>query len=63
MAQKLMMYYAMIEKEGGLGAKIKLATQTRIPSVKAATAPDSPENIDAFRNAYARITGKPAPFV
>jgi hypothetical protein len=61
MAEKLMKYYAYVGQEAGMGAKIKLATATKIPSTKAAMEPDSPENISAFRTAIEEITGKPAP--
>jgi len=61
MAEKLMQYYAYVGQEKGLGAKIELATTTKIPSTTAATAPDSPENLKLFRNAVEKITGKPAP--
>jgi hypothetical protein len=61
MAERLMKYYAVVEKEGGFSAKVKLATMTKLPSTRAAVAPDSPENIDAFRKAYEAILGKAAP--
>lgn len=61
MADKLMQYYKYIGEELGVGAKIKLATVTKMPSTKAALAPDSPENIEIFRRAVADLTGKAAP--
>lgn len=61
MAEKLLKYYAYVGQEKGLGAKIELATATKIPSTTAATAPDSPENLSLFKEAVTRITGKPAP--
>lgn len=61
MAERLIKYYAYLGQEKGLGAKIELATATKIPSTKAATTPDSPENLEMFRAAVEKITGKPAP--
>lgn len=61
MAETLMRYYSLVEKEGGLAAKIKLAVETKLPSAMAAVAPDSPQNIDMFRRVYTQITGKRAP--
>ena len=61
MAEKLIKYYAYVGQEMGMGAKIKLATATKIPSTTAARAPDSPENLQVFRQAVEQITGKPAP--
>lgn len=61
MAEKLIKYYAYVGKEHGMGAKIKLATATKVPSTTAATAPDSPENLKLFRDAVEKITGQPAP--
>jgi len=61
MAEKLLRYYAYVGQEKGLGAKIELATATKIPSTTAATAPDSPANLSLFKEAVARITGGPAP--
>ena len=61
MAERLMKYYAYIGQEQGMGAKIKLATATKIPSTKAAMVPDSPENIKVFKDAVEQLTGKPAP--
>jgi len=61
MAEKLIKYYAYVGQEKGLGAKIELATITKIPSTTAATAPDSPENLKLFQEAVEKITGKPAP--
>jgi hypothetical protein len=63
MGQALMKYYALIEKEGGMMAKMKLAAATRMPSVKAATEPDTADIVAAFRKAYQEITGKAAPMV
>ncbi len=61
MAEKLMKYYAYVGQEKGLGAKIQLATATKMPSTTAAAAPDSPDNLKVFRTAVEQITGKSAP--
>ncbi len=61
MAEKLMKYYTYVGQEKGLGAKIQLATATKIPSTTAATAPDSAENLKLFRTAVEHITGKAPP--
>jgi len=61
MAERLLKYYKYIFDEGGLEAKMKLAIVTKIPSTKAATEPDSEQNIEMFKDAIMNITGKPAP--
>ena len=61
MAEKLIKYYIYVENEKGLSGKIKLATITKISSVKAAIEPDSEENISKFKDAIIQLTGKPAP--
>ncbi len=63
MGQKLVAYYKYMSDLGGIAAKIKLATKTKLPSTRAASLPDSPENIAKFRAAIAEITGKPAPIL
>jgi hypothetical protein len=61
MGQKLIAYYKAIGDEVGMAGKVKLAQATKIPSTKAALTPDSPENIEIFKKAFAEIVGKPAP--
>lgn len=61
MAEKLLKYYKFVSDEKGFAGQIQLAQQTLMPSTKAALEPDSPENIDRFRKAVERITGKTAP--
>lgn len=61
MGQKLVNFYELTQKEGGLPAKMRMAVMTNIPSPKAATEPDSPENIAKFKSAYKAMTGKDAP--
>ncbi len=61
MGELLLKYYKYISDEEGLQGKVKLAQMTKVPSVKAAMAPDDAANIENFRKAIAEITGKPAP--
>jgi hypothetical protein len=61
MGERLLKYYKYVSDTSGALSKMQLATETKIPSIKAATEPDSPENIDMFKVAVAKITGKPAP--
>jgi len=63
MAAKLLKFYDLVKAEGGIAAQMRLAVATSIPSAKAQDAPDSPENINKFRQAYKEITGKDAPVV
>jgi hypothetical protein len=61
MAERLLLYYKYIREEKGLDGQVKLAQATKMPSTKAATEPDSPENIRRFRDAIKTLTGKDAP--
>lgn len=61
MAEKLLKYYKFIREEQGIPGMVKLAQLTKIPSPIAATEPDSPENIQLFRNHIEAITGKVPP--
>jgi hypothetical protein len=61
MAELLLRYYKYMADEQGLEGKMRLATETRIPSSKAAMEPDSSDNVAAFRQAIEKLTGKPAP--
>lgn len=61
MAAKLMQYYTLAEKSGGLPVKMRLAMKTGIPSQKAATEPDSPENLAKFYLAAKEIIGADVP--
>jgi len=58
MGERLKKAYEVVGKEGGLKAKMRLAVITSVPSSKADTAPDSPENIKKFEDAIKEITGK-----
>lgn len=62
MAEELLKYYKFMKDNGGFEAQIKLAVETKIPSTKAALAPDSPENIRVFRDAIQKISGKTPPW-
>jgi hypothetical protein len=61
MGALLMSIYDEIAKEGQITAKTNLAQITKIPSIKAALAPDSPENLKSFKEAFKKITGKDCP--
>jgi len=61
MADRLLQYYKYVADEIGVDGKMKLAMETKVSSMSAATAPDSPENIALFKKAIEKITGKPAP--
>ena len=51
MGQIMFDMYGEAKKLGGLGAQMRLAILTKIASPKALEAPDSPENIEKFREA------------
>lgn len=61
MGARLMKYYQYINEKMGLAGKQKLAFQTKIPSLAAATAPDSEENVRKFMEAVKSITNERAP--
>jgi hypothetical protein len=61
MAEKLLKLYKFAQDEGGAMAKVRLAMATKIPSNKAATEPDSKENIELLRKAIKEILEKDAP--
>lgn len=61
MGQKLAKFYELAMADSGLPARMRLAVMTNIPSPKAMTEPDSPENIMKFKAAFKQITGKDAP--
>jgi hypothetical protein len=61
MGEKLLRYYKYVGEVNGTVSKMQLAIETKVPSIKAATEPDTPELIAAFQRAVAKITGKPAP--
>ena len=61
MAEKLLKYYKYVQDELGLVGKVRLARETKIPSMKAAMEPDSEENIELFKKAVEKLTNKPSP--
>ena len=61
MGQKLTKFYDLMKAEQGLQGQMRLAMKTACSSQKAATEPDSPENIAKFKAAFKEITGKDAP--
>ena len=61
MGERLLKYYQYVDGQKGLSGKIQLAQATKIPSVNAAMAPDSEDNLKRFRDEVTKITGKPAP--
>jgi len=61
MAQKLTGIYEEIKKVDGMRGQMRLAMLTGMPSTIAASAPDTPENILKFNNAYREIAGKECP--
>lgn len=60
MGQKLQQIYDLAKSEGGVQMQMRLAMKTGISGPKAATEPDSPENIAKFKAAFKEITGKDA---
>lgn len=61
MAEKLVKYYKYVGDEKSMDAKFELAARTKVPSVVAATKPDSPALIALFKREVRSITGKEAP--
>jgi hypothetical protein len=51
-------YYEAVAKEGGTVAKMRLAMLTNIPSARAESEPDSPDNIAKFQKAAKEVLGK-----
>jgi hypothetical protein len=63
MAEKLLKLYKFAQDVGGAQAKVKLAMATKMPSTKAATEPDTKENIQVLSAAIKEILGKDPPAV
>jgi hypothetical protein len=61
MGETLVRYYQLVLEKSGIAGKTKLAMETKIPSTRAALAPDSPENIALFRAAFEKVTGQRPP--
>ncbi|HNT29472.1 MAG TPA: hypothetical protein PKL83_00790 [bacterium] len=55
MGQILVSYFKKAEEKGGIQAQVKLAMITKMSSIKAQEAPDSPENIKIFEEALAQL--------
>ena len=55
MASKLTEFYAQAAKQYGVMGRMKLAMLTKIPSEKAGTEPDSPDNIKLFEQAMLQL--------
>lgn len=55
MGKKLLEYFNECARLGRLKAKMRLAVLTRMPSSRAESEPDSPENIQLFENAMREI--------
>ena len=61
MGMKLAKYYQYIIKEKGVQGRIELSVLTKISSIVAPLQPDNPENIQIFKDAIKKITGREAP--
>ena len=55
MAAKLTAFYAQATQQYGVMGRMKLAMLTKIPSEKAGTEADSPENIKLFEQAMGQL--------
>jgi len=55
MGSKLISYYEEAIKAGGIKAQMRLAVLTRLPSSRAKLAPDSPDNIKLFEDAFKEL--------
>ena len=55
MASKLTEFYSQAAKQYGVMGRMKLAMLTKIPSEKAGTEPDSPDNIKLFEQAMLQL--------
>jgi len=61
MGAKLMQYYELADKNGGLPVKMRLAMKTGVPSANANSEPDSPDNLAKFYAAAKEIIGPDVP--
>ena len=55
MGAQLSAYYDKAKEKGGLSAQVKLAMFTKMSSTEAASADDSPANVKAFDEAFAKL--------
>ncbi|HKI50286.1 MAG TPA: hypothetical protein VKA69_13235 [Desulfobacteria bacterium] len=58
MGTRLVKAFGIAKEAGGMKATMRLAMKGGMSSDKAASAPDSPENIQKFEAALKDITGK-----
>jgi hypothetical protein len=63
MGDKLVKLYDFIKANGGTPERMRIAMITGVTSMSAASAPDSPENIEKFKSAIKEVLGKNAPTV
>ena len=63
MGKKLLDIYEAIRTDGDKTAQMRLAMKTGMTSNTAKDAPDSPENLKKFANAYKELTGKNCPVI
>lgn len=61
MGEILLKYYKAMDDSLGLQGKIRLAQETKLPSQRAALAPDTVGNVKLFQDAFQKISGTPAP--
>jgi hypothetical protein len=55
LGEKLNQYYQKANKLGGLKAKMRMSILTKIPYVRAASSPDTAENIAKFEKALVEL--------
>ncbi len=55
MGQKLLEFFDKMKAKSGIGGMVKLAAMTKMSSVSAKEAEDSPENIKLFEESFAKI--------
>ncbi len=60
-AERLLRYYQYVGRLAGPQGRMRLAIETKMPSTKAAMERDTAQNVDVFKIAVEKITGKPAP--
>lgn len=61
MGEKLVKYYDVIGKKGGLQAQMRLAMKTNLPVTKAKDVPDSADMLNKFYEVAKEIVGPDAP--
>ena len=63
MAERLLKLYKFVQDTGGPQAKVQVAMASKMPSTRAATEPDSKENIQLLSAAIKTVLGKDPPAV